>query len=248
MDTQSLVGRSATFTCAAEAEPTSTFQWSFEGSDIVDDNKYDITTTSTMSTLIILNISPLDDGIYTCNASNDHGHDFASANLQVLCKYQTGSCIAILLNCSLSPHAAVPDVVPVSPSSLIGVLGRSVTLQFSISDDLPPVTLNEILWQFTSVRSSTVQNITSASNTRYDFSDNMLSLTIGALTAMDEGSYALEASTIAGSNSATIILDVQGILCLQIWFGQLLLHVFPGPLHSCSGDHNRSDGHTGCYW
>ena len=246
MDTQSLVGRSATFTCAAEAEPTSTFQWSFEGSDIVDDSKYDITTTSTMSTLIILNISPLDDGNYTCNASNDHGHDFASANLQVLCKYQTGSCIAILLNCSLSPNAAVPDVVPVSPSPLIGVLGRSVTLQFSISDDLPPVTSNEILWQFTSVRSSTVQNITSASNTRYDFSDNMLSLTIGALTTMDEGSYTLEASTIAGSNSATIFLVVQGILCLQIWFGQLLL--FPGPLHSCSSDHNRSDGHTGCYW
>ena len=105
-------------------------------------------------------------------------------------------------------------------NTLIGVLGRSVTLEFFIFEDLPPVTVNETSWQFTSsVGSSTAQNITSASNVRYDFSDDMLSLTIGALTAMDEGSYTLEATTIAGSDSATITLDVQGIVYLQIRCG-----------------------------
>ena len=85
-DTQGLIGSSATFTCVAEAEPAPTFQWSFESSTIVDDDKYDVTTTSTMSTLTVLNISPSDNGTYTCNATNDHGTDFASADLQVLCK------------------------------------------------------------------------------------------------------------------------------------------------------------------
>ena len=88
-ETQGFVGSSVTFTCVAEAEPTPTFQWSFEGLTVMDDDMYDITaTTSTLSTLTVLNISPSDDGTYTCNATNDHGSDFASAELQVLCKLQ----------------------------------------------------------------------------------------------------------------------------------------------------------------
>ena len=54
-----------------------------------------------------------------------------------------------------------------------------------------------------------MQTITSDSNVRYTFSDDMLSLTIDALVATDGGSYILEATTIAGSRSATILLDVQ---------------------------------------
>ena len=100
----------------------------------------------------------------------------------------------------------------VSGNPLIGAEGTPVTLQFSISGDLPPVTPTGIVWQFTPAGSSVMQTINS--NTRYDFSDDMLSLTIGALTAMDEGSYTLEATTTAGSDSATIFLDVQSILHL----------------------------------
>ena len=90
-DIQALVGRSATFTCVAEGEPTPTIQWDFEGLAVSDDEStstINITTTSTMSTLTVLNISPSDDGTYTCNATNNHGTDFASAELQVLCKLQ----------------------------------------------------------------------------------------------------------------------------------------------------------------
>ena len=97
----------------------------------------------------------------------------------------------------------------VSSSPLIDAEGASVTLQFSISNDLPPVTSTDIVWLFTPVGSSTMQVI--SPNARYSFSDDMLSLTIGALTEMDEGSYTLEATTIAGSDSDTIFLDVQSI-------------------------------------
>ena len=88
MDTQALVGSSATFVCVAAGEPTPTFQWSFGGLAIVDDDKYDVTATApTVSTLTVLDVSPSDDGNYTCTATNDHGSDSASAGLQVLCKW-----------------------------------------------------------------------------------------------------------------------------------------------------------------
>ena len=87
MDTQAVIGSTATFTCVAEGDPDPTFQWSFGESTLADNDKYDITaTTSTLSTLTVLDISLSDDGIYTCTATNVHGNDSASANLQVLCK------------------------------------------------------------------------------------------------------------------------------------------------------------------
>ena len=211
-DTQALVGRSATFTCAAEAEPVPTFQWDFDSSILTDTNKYDIITTSTMSTLIVLDITPSDDGTYTCNVTNDHGSDFASANLQVLCKLQAEYLHVMNQDITtqsppLSLRAAVPLVTAVSSSPLTGTQGTSVTLQFSVSDDLPSVNSSDIVWRFTPFGSSAMQ--LNASNERYIFSDNMLSLTIGGLAVSDEGRYTLEATTIAGSSSATIFLDVQ---------------------------------------
>ena len=225
-ETQGLIGSSATFTCVAEAEPTPTFQWSFEGLTVVNNDKYDITTTSTMSTLTVLDISLSDDGAYTCNATNDHGSDSASAELQVLCKLQA-ECngLEIVKIFSISAHflsfslyTAVPVVAAVSSNSLIGAQNTSVTLQFSISNDLPPVTSTDIVWRF---GSSGMQLNTSSG--RYIFSDDMLSLTIEALIATDEGSYTLEATTIAGSDSATIILDVQSTYLNKKLFGDLLV-------------------------
>ena len=102
----------------------------------------------------------------------------------------------------------------VSISPLIRAQNTSVTLQFSISDDLPPVTSTDVVWRFTPVGSSIMQTITS--DGRYIFSDDTLSLTIGELVVSDEGSYTLEATTTAGSDSATIFLDVQSTYLILI--------------------------------
>ena len=96
-DTQALIGSSATFTCVAEAEPTPTFQWEFEGVVIMDVDRYDIDTTSTESALTISDVVASDDGTYTCSAENVHGRDFASANLQVLCKWTSSTPISFFL-------------------------------------------------------------------------------------------------------------------------------------------------------
>ena len=81
------MGSSAAFTCVAEGDPVPTFQWSFDDLTLADNDKYDITTTSTVSTLTVLEILPSDGSSYTCNATNEHGSDSASAELQVLCKW-----------------------------------------------------------------------------------------------------------------------------------------------------------------
>lgn len=94
LDTQAYLGETAIFVCVAEAEPTPTFQWNFDGVSITDGDKYDIDTTSTTSRLTVSDITAFDDGTYNCTVENTHGRDSASANLQALCK-----CSKNVLNC-----------------------------------------------------------------------------------------------------------------------------------------------------
>ena len=98
-------------------------------------------------------------------------------------------------------------MVGVPGNETIGVEERNVTLTFAISDDLPSVTPADIQWYL----DDSTQPITTSSDMRYTFSDDMLSLTIEQLTLTDEGLYALEATTQAGSGRGQIFLDVQGI-------------------------------------
>ena len=60
----------------------------------MDVDRYDIDTTSSESTLTISDVVASDDGTYTCSAENIHGRDFASANLQVLCKWTSSTSIS----------------------------------------------------------------------------------------------------------------------------------------------------------
>ena len=81
------MGRNATFSCGVVAEPAATFQWTFGGSVIEENEKYDIATTNpTTSTLTLLDVSTSDNGIYACDVANVHGTDSASAELEVLGK------------------------------------------------------------------------------------------------------------------------------------------------------------------
>ena len=85
--TEVIIGRTASLSCVVVAEPAATFQWSFGGSVVAENDKYEISTTdSTMNTLTILDVSTSDDGIYSCDVANDHGTDSASGELEVLGK------------------------------------------------------------------------------------------------------------------------------------------------------------------
>ena len=53
--------------------------------------------------------------------------------------------------------------------------------------------------------------LTAASDQRYRFSDDRLSLMIHPLSLTDQGTYTLVATTIAGEDAGSIVLDVQGM-------------------------------------
>ena len=108
-------------------------------------------------------------------------------------------------------------------SPVIGEEDQSATLSFTVSNDIPEVTSDGLEWYFTPVGGSR-QPITSASDSRYTFTADLLSLTINPLVVADEGNYTLEATNVAGTDSADIFLDVEGNSC-SCYCLQLHAHV-----------------------
>ena len=105
--------------------------------------------------------------------------------------------------------SAVPVVELAVESPVIGVEDQSATLSFTVSNDIPEVTLDGLQWYFAPVGGSP-QSITSASDSRYTFTTDLLSLTINPLVVADEGNYTLEATNAAGTGSTNIFLEIQG--------------------------------------
>ena len=112
------------------------------------------------------------------------------------------------------------SAVPQSP--LIGILERNITLQFSEGNDLPPITPADIEWRFAPIGGSAI-TISSSPDSHYIFSDDKLSLTIIVLSLDDEGVYELMGTTIAGSTSANISLDVQGSILFSMTYKTVLI-------------------------
>ena len=83
------IAQSATFSCNISAEPTPTFWWEFNGTQIIPGSKYNIVSTSdgvTVTTLTINNLMVNDNGVYSCFAENLHGNETSSASLLVQSK------------------------------------------------------------------------------------------------------------------------------------------------------------------
>ena len=100
-------------------------------------------------------------------------------------------------------HTVPPSVLPVVSNKVIGILNKPITIAFTITNDFPSVTLNNILWFFKPLDSNTFKPINSQA-----LSSNRLSLTIANLQLSDRGMYKLSAENEAGVGEATITLDV----------------------------------------
>ena len=96
-----------------------------------------------------------------------------------------------------------PSVLPVVSNYIIGVLNKSITIAFTITNDFPPVTLSNILWFFKSLDLNTFKPINSQV-----LSSDHLSLTIANVQLSDRGMYKMSAENEAGIGEATITLDV----------------------------------------
>lgn len=98
-----------------------------------------------------------------------------------------------------------PVVSLVAPSPIIGVLNKSVTIQFNITMDNPKVTPDDIEWLFNGT-------LIQEDGQKVFFSSTKLLITINNLTLSDEGVYTLIAGNPAGTDRADAFLDIKGIL------------------------------------
>jgi len=94
----------------------------------------------------------------------------------------------------------------------VGVATRSIFLSFTISDDYPPVELEDIQWSYMNATTHQIVNITDINNTssRFSLSDDLHSLTITSIHLFDSGIYTISAINPAGYHSASINLIVHG--------------------------------------
>lgn len=80
---QSNIGSPVKFECEIEETPNVIFKWFKSGSEIRQSDKFRIISWQSTSSLELLNPTKADIGEYSCRASNKHGSDTCSANLNI---------------------------------------------------------------------------------------------------------------------------------------------------------------------
>ena len=85
---------------------------------------------------------------------------------------------------------------------VIGVEGRSITLNFTVMGDEPRVLPNSVRWYLNGMAEV-------MEDERLRFSPDRLSLNITNLSRSDEGIYTVNATNIVGTGSAEVFLDVE---------------------------------------
>ena len=114
------------------------------------------------------------------------------------------NCAHVILHFIFASTTTVPPKVTPVANETIGLITMSVHLQFSIEEATPPVALEDIFWMF---GDSELQE----DGEHVMFSANRLSVTITNLSLSDGGVYSLTATNPAGSDSAHIMVEVQGM-------------------------------------
>ena len=81
---------------------------------------------------------------------------------------------------------------------------------FAISNDIPQVLPSNITWTFTSSLSGLEAEFDDSADPRFDFSSDMLTLTVTSASLLDDGVYAVRASNPAGYNKDNTRVTVYG--------------------------------------
>ena len=108
-------------------------------------------------------------------------------------------------------HFIVPPVVqPVLDSEyLVAVVNQSVVISFTVYDASPEIT--NVVWTFVNSSGYSGLLYPNSNSQKYIFSSDLLSVTISFVELSDEGKYSVMVENPAGSSSAVVTVDVQGL-------------------------------------
>lgn len=76
-------GQSTTFECQVAGTPKIHVAWYFDGNEVFDSDKYEISFVDNIATIKIINAMVEDSGTYICEARNDAGSKSCSTELKV---------------------------------------------------------------------------------------------------------------------------------------------------------------------
>ena len=76
-------GESGKFTCKLRGDPRPKVLWYLNGEQIINFDKYSVSMRGDQCVLSLWDCSPDMSGTYTVKATNDHGKDECSAQLEV---------------------------------------------------------------------------------------------------------------------------------------------------------------------
>lgn len=95
-----------------------------------------------------------------------------------------------------------------TPTTVVGVINRSLVLSFAVYNASPPV--EDVVWIFVN-SSGHHHSISSSGSDKYLFSADLLSVNITFIEISDEGNYSILVQNSAGSSSAAVMIDIQGM-------------------------------------
>ncbi|XP_077985271.1 fibroblast growth factor receptor 2-like [Glandiceps talaboti] len=145
---------SATLSCQADGNPTPTFTWTKDGSDLQSNSKYTLTGGS----LVIHNIVRDDDGQYRCVSDNGYGTAATSNPATLTVNYPPGEPTCTR---SPSPHSGTPSYY---------LINTGVTLTCQATDGKPTATVQWYKNEESSPLSSTQSVNGNTIERTYDFS------------------------------------------------------------------------------
>ena len=90
------------------------------------------------------------------------------------------------------------------------LLGDGFKIVFAISNDIPQVLPSDIMWTFTSSLSGLETALDDSADPRFEFSSDMLTLTVMSASLLDDGVYAVRASNPAGYDRDYTRITVYG--------------------------------------
>lgn len=191
------LGRTATFECEASGKPSPSFRWLKNGREINMGGRFRLETKGGTAFLHISDVLDIDDGDYTCEASNALGSVTTTAKLKIGCK-------CFILTCNSLTFQLVftaPPRIERLPGDLYLPENDNTKIKIYYSGDQPlDVTL-----------SKNGRQIDESAHIKYTVFDDYIIIFIKGINKDDAGNYNLTVKNDSGSASGSFQVYITGL-------------------------------------